>query len=220
MRQTPHNLAGTILSLHAGNKEDIPFTQGKWNQGGSGALLHCGSDSGKGRQLSLVITKRNPKILEKFPETKTSFSDQWSFSILRRQRPDEKFKDTPWKKSKIVFLAPNKLDNDDTRQPLHFSSDTLPIFPKYEDSQDKPFSKEVGHGTCIVLYEYKIKKGHGIRGGGLYRKLETQLPRLPLPIRLWETRKQFPHERSQSVGVKGFVIFMIKIFIKMNQIEL
>jgi hypothetical protein len=44
---TPSGMPKTILSLHEGNKEQIPFVQGKFNMGGSGVLhrrSYCKSD--------------------------------------------------------------------------------------------------------------------------------------------------------------------------------
>ena len=42
--QTPSDMPNTILSLHRGNKNSIPFVQGKFNMGGSGVLEFCGVD--------------------------------------------------------------------------------------------------------------------------------------------------------------------------------
>lgn len=40
--QAPDDFEATFLSLLRGNKNDIPFVQGKYNMGGTGALVFCG----------------------------------------------------------------------------------------------------------------------------------------------------------------------------------
>ena len=51
--QTPSGMPKTILSLHKGNKNSIPFVQGKFNMGGSGVLEFCGVE----HNVELVLTK-------------------------------------------------------------------------------------------------------------------------------------------------------------------
>ncbi|MCL8001031.1 hypothetical protein M8994_22830, partial [Brucella sp. 21LCYQ03] len=46
--QHPKDLEDTFLSLLRGNKNEIHFVQGKYNMGGSGAIIFCGK---KGYQL-------------------------------------------------------------------------------------------------------------------------------------------------------------------------
>jgi hypothetical protein len=41
--QHPDDFEATFLSLLRGNKNEIPFVQGKYNMGGTGALVFCGS---------------------------------------------------------------------------------------------------------------------------------------------------------------------------------
>lgn len=50
--QTPLRIPETILSLGRKNKKDIPFVHGKWNMGGTAALLYAGE-----RNLQLVVSK-------------------------------------------------------------------------------------------------------------------------------------------------------------------
>lgn len=51
--QHPHKFENTFLSLLRGNKNEIHFVQGKYNMGGSGAIVFCGS-----RGYQLVCSKR------------------------------------------------------------------------------------------------------------------------------------------------------------------
>ena len=61
--QTPRKLPLTIMSLSKSNKMYIPFVQGQFNQGGTGALRFCGKHN-----LQLVISRRNPKLLGPDPD--------------------------------------------------------------------------------------------------------------------------------------------------------
>src|SRR5262249_42165780 len=78
--QTPHGMPSTILSLHKGNKNAIPFVQGKFNMGGSGVLEFCGVDY----NVELVLSKRNPKLL---PKDARESDKYWSFTVIRREDP-------------------------------------------------------------------------------------------------------------------------------------
>ena len=74
--QAPEMFPETLLSMHRSNKLRIPFVQGKFNMGGTGALRFCGKDN-----LQLVVSKRNPALGEG-----TGGSDsQWGFTVVRRQ---------------------------------------------------------------------------------------------------------------------------------------
>jgi hypothetical protein len=78
--QTPAAMPSTILSLHKGNKNAIPFVQGKFNMGGSGVLEFCGVD----HNVELVLSKRNPKLL---PNGAKESDKHWSFTVIRREDP-------------------------------------------------------------------------------------------------------------------------------------
>ena len=79
--QTPSDMPFTILSLHRGNKNSIPFVQGKFNMGGSGVLEFCGIE----HNVELVLSKRNPKLLPTGPRHATD--SYWSFTVIRREIP-------------------------------------------------------------------------------------------------------------------------------------
>lgn len=51
--QNPEDFEGTFLSLVRGNKINIHFVQGKYNMGGSGALVFCGK-----KRYQLIASKR------------------------------------------------------------------------------------------------------------------------------------------------------------------
>ncbi len=203
--QTPEKLPTTIMSLHTGNKKSITFAQGKWNQGGSGAILHSGQDTGEA--LQFVLTKRNPKIVKTFKEEKTKLQDNWSFTILRRYKPTK-----AGEVSEAKFLCPIEDENNNKELPLNFYSDVMPIFPE----KGKQFTKKSNYGTVIILYEYKMARNTSAIFGdnSLYRRLDAQLPKLPLPIRVHETRKKQQTEREQALTLRGFSNFQENQYIK------
>jgi hypothetical protein len=78
--QTPEMMPVTLLSLVRENKLRIPFVQGKFNMGGTGALKFCGRHG-----LQLIVSRRNPNILR---DKLNHPSDlQWGFTIVRREDP-------------------------------------------------------------------------------------------------------------------------------------
>ena len=51
--QLPEDFENTLLSLHKGNKIKIPFAQGKYNMGSTGAVVFCGE-----RKFQLIASKK------------------------------------------------------------------------------------------------------------------------------------------------------------------
>jgi hypothetical protein len=138
--QTPDRFPDTFLSLTKSNKLSIPFVQGKFNMGGTGVFEFCGK-----RGLQLIVSRRNPKIVEH--QAKPNPSDnQWAFTIVRREDPEG------GRRSSIyTYLAPV---GSDTRPReggvLRFKARSMPIFPQGR----APYARESEWGTLIKLYEY------------------------------------------------------------------
>ena len=144
--QTPELMPDTLLSLDKQNKIDVHFVQGKFNMGGTGALRFCGSNN-----LQLVISRRNPNI--KTVDTESSVSNQWGFTIVRRENP------TASKRlSTYTYLAP-----EPDGGVLRFFSETLPLFPQGKEA----CTRNTSWGTAIKLYEYKLTgRSHILRRDG------------------------------------------------------
>lgn len=80
--QHPENFEDTFLSLLKGNKTEIHFVQGKFNMGGSGALVFCGK-----HRFQLVASKR-------FDGT-----GDFGFTLIRRHKrsvEEQKIKRHTW----------------------------------------------------------------------------------------------------------------------------
>ena len=192
--QTPKNMPNTILSLHKGNKDKIKFVQGKFNMGGTGVLEFCGIE----RNVQLVISKRNPALLE---ETQKETADaDWSFTIIRREDPTEGNKS-----SRFSYLAPlNAEAKPREGELLHFSTKNLPIFPE----KDEAYARESEWGTLIKLYEYDAQrfKTNMMMKDGLKYRAQLLLPEPALPIRFHECRKGYKgHSGSFDTTMVGLL---------------
>lgn len=174
--QTPGSLPETILSLSKSNKMYIPFVQGQFNQGGTGALRFCGQHN-----LQLVISKRNPALLSSGEENRGT---EWGFTIVRRERPMDGRRNSVY-----TYLAPVRAKKDQEShygEILSFASEKFGISP----GKEGPYDRQVGYGTVIKLYEYKYvgDKSNILRGKSLLSRLDLLLPEIALPVRLYEYR--------------------------------
>lgn len=75
--QHPENFPDTFLSLLTRNKNEIPFVQGKYNMGGSGAIVFCGKN-----RYQLIASKRYDK------------TGLFGFTLLRKHPLSEKDEQT------------------------------------------------------------------------------------------------------------------------------
>jgi len=167
--QTPKKMPETFLSLTKSNKLRIPFVQGKFNMGGTGALQFCGKHN-----IQLIISKRNPEIVK--IEGDDGTSTYWGFTIIRRVDPKKGMKSSTFK-----YLAPNG-------EVLMFKADSLPLLPSnYPSSYEKPLE----WGTFIKLYEYQLIGLKTAVYFDLYYRLAVLLPNLALPVLLVERRKGY-----------------------------
>lgn len=173
--QTPDRVPETILSLNRSNKMRVPFVQGQFNQGGTGALRFAGHHN-----LQLVVTRRNPAFggLE-------GRDAEWGFTMVRRERPSQ----THSRNSIYTFLAPVGADRAARRGGiLSFQADALGILPGAEGAYDR----SVDHGTAIKLYEYRFmgERSNILRGRSLFSRLDLLLPQIALPVRVYELRRR------------------------------
>jgi len=192
--QTPARMPETFLSIDRSNKLRIPFVQGKFNMGGTGVLKFCGQHS-----LQLVITRRNPEIVEALHENDPTASE-WGFTVVRRERPTAGAGSV--RNSVFRYLAPV----DSEKQPekggvLSFRSDDLSVMPEANDA----YARAITHGSCIKLYVYDMKgfKSHVLMKGGLLSRLEILLPEIALPVRVHECRDFRGHVGSFANTLVG-----------------
>lgn len=194
---TPEAFPYTLVSLGKRNKASVPFVQGKFCQGGSGAIRHCGT-----AKLQLVVSRRNQAIVgstaasPSYPKSNTD--DHWGFTVVRREEAT-----ATSKVPVLTYLAPLNASLSPRRGGvLRFKADKMPLFPK----GDVPYAREVEWGTLMKLYAYQLKTTSNIiRRSGLLHKLDLLLPDPALPIRLHECRKRIigKDASEQSTTMSG-----------------
>jgi hypothetical protein len=186
--QTPDRFPKTFLTLTGANesgeflesiKRQIPFLQGQFGMGGSGAYKYA--------KYQLLISKRNPKLL---PPGYSERDTHWGFTVVRANE-DRDLTGTIYE-----YLAPVKSNSGRVRgEVLSFSSETLPIMPESPPTTvpNKPYSQEVEYGTAVKLYEYEFD---GTRSNITFKdslrgQVELAMPRLALPVRGVEAREGY-----------------------------
>lgn len=160
--QAPDNFESTFLSLLASNKIKIPFVQGKFNMGSTGALIFCGKHS-----LQLIISKEAP--------IHNDTDDRWGVTVIRRERPTKSMKS-----SKFTYLAPSG-------KILSFTKDAISLLPSKSKHEEK--MRDLEYGSFIKLYDYAI--GPGLKTVilfDLFNRLNLLMPNMAFPIRLYERR--------------------------------
>jgi hypothetical protein len=188
---TPADMPNTILSLHEGNKEKIPFVQGKFNMGGSGVLEFCGVE----HNVELVLSRRNPKLL---PANAGAEDKQWSFTIIRREDPPP---DSP-RSSRFTYLAPGPKDAQGHGALLTFDAPSLPIFP----DKNEAYARGAKWGTLFKLYEYGTRATSNMMlEDGLLMKIRLLFPEPALPIRFHECRDYKGHSGSFDTAMAGLL---------------
>lgn len=168
--QSPQRMPETILSINKSNKLKVPFVQGKFNMGGTGALCFCGEHN-----LQLVISKRCPDI----PSSGDPSHNLWGVTIIRRERPT---KENGLRSSKFTYLT------DESKNILSFTADNgIDIIPT-----SKGYYDTMKYGMYCKMYEYKMPAG--LRSNinmRLYYRLSMLLPNLAYPVYLDECRSGY-----------------------------
>lgn len=197
--QTPNRLPDTFLSIDRENKLRIPFVQGKFNMGGTGALKFCGN-----HHFQLVLSRRNPTIVSTMQEKGEDRSaDLWGFTIVRRERPRSEAGAV--RNSVYKYLAPIPLDGDNAKHGvLRFSADSLPLMPEH----NQPYERQAEWGSVLKLYNYDMKNftSHILMKDGLLSRIEILLPEIAIPVRLHECRDfKGKAEASFATPLSGLV---------------
>ena len=198
--QGPSMFPETLCSLASSNKDRIPFAQGRYNMGGSGALRFCGP-----KHLQLVVSRRNPHIAA----PSTDDAGMWGFTVLRREPPRPGHKNSVY-----TYLAPMGAQAAPGRgEVLRFDAPTLAIFP--DDSQAStraasvPCGRDSEHGTFVKLYDYlPVLSKRGVCAThefSLLRRLEVCLLDLALPAKVYDCRAPgtSPGNPTNSVAMYG-----------------
>lgn len=196
--QSPQRLPRTILSLNEKNKQRVRFVQGKFNQGGSGALRFCGTQG-----LQLIISRRSPELAAA-ESVSDPTSDSWAITVVRREEPSRRHGEPVH--SEFTYLAPLGAAKSPRRgEVLSFTAPLMPLMPQ----NDEAYVKEISWGTCLKLYEFETNVGqsHILMKDGLLYALERLVPEIALPVRLHECRGfRGAKDRSFETTLAGLVV--------------
>lgn len=168
--QSPKRMPDTILSINKSNKLKVPFVQGKFNMGGTGALCFCGEQN-----FQLLISRRCPQI----PADNDETHGLWGVTLVRRERPNHQ---NGLRSSKFTYLT------DENGSILSFSADEgLKIIPTSKGENDVMI-----YGMFCKLFKYKMQSRLKSNiNMNLYTRLSMLLPNLAYPVYLDECRDGF-----------------------------
>ncbi|MBP5405033.1 MAG: hypothetical protein J6Y74_03705 [Clostridia bacterium] len=169
--QKPQDFPKTFLSLHSGNKMDIPFVQGKFNMGSTGAILFCGGDE----KYQLIISRKSKELCE-------SEDDYlYGFTLVRKHplsSEEENTKKCTWYE---YFTIDGKVPS--------FRAESLNL-----GLEDALFID----GTIIKMYSYEFSRGCQTDATlDLWRELNTLLYDSALPILICEQRDFRGHSKEK-----------------------
>lgn len=194
--QTPDDFPNTFMSLQKNNKLRIPFVQGKFNMGGTGALQFS--------KFQLVVSRRNPALLT---EHASARDHQWGFTVVRRDPPSGGARSSVYR-----YLAPVPIEGSDLGGVLSFSADEWPIFPEANSNVRDAYYRKSVYGSLVKLYEYTWQgtKSNIVQSGdGLLRRIDVGLPELALPVRVFECRPEYggpgAHGGSFATNALGLI---------------
>jgi hypothetical protein len=194
--QCPDSFPDTFMSLHRSNKLRIPFVQGKFNMGGTGALQFCGGES----KVQLIVSRRDPALLDSAVSERDT---HWGFTVVRREPPAQGSRS-----SVFTYLAPMS-GGTGPLGVLSFAADEWPIFPEANDTVRDAYARPALYGSLVKLYEYDWqgnKSNIVSSGDGLLRRIDIGLPELALPVRLFECRPGYKgHAGSFATNALGLV---------------
>ena len=117
--QNPKEFENTFLSLHKRNKIKIPFVQGKFNMGGTGAMPFCGK-----LHYQLILSRRHPAFLS------SSQKDYWGFTLVRYREG------RGFEKSGVFEFC-----TDDRGHILMFEAKDLNVLPEAKEMEYGTFIK-------------------------------------------------------------------------------
>jgi len=168
--QSPNRMPDTILSINKSNKLKVPFVQGKFNMGGTGALCFCGEHN-----FQLVICRRCPEI----PANGDDSHNLWGFTIVRREKPSAQNR---LRSSKFTYLT------DASGNILSFeANEGIKIIPTSKSENDV-----MEYGMFCKMFEYRMPSRLRTNiNMNLYTRLSMLLPNLAYPVYLDECREGF-----------------------------
>ncbi len=168
--QNPDNFPNTFLSIAHGNKNDIPFVQGKYNFGATGALAFSGDE----HKYQMIISRRNENL--------TDAVNRIGFTLVRRHILDKEEE----KKVKLTWYEYLVLDDripQINAEPLNLNL-----------NKGKPFIS----GSVVKMFSYQLKRP-SIATFDLWRDLNPLLYVPAIPVLICENRDFAGHSDSKPM---------------------
>ena len=167
--QNPDKFEDTFLSLQQGNKTDIPFVQGKYNMGSTGAVLFCGG----AERYQLIISRRCQKLGDS--------NGKIGFTLVRKhplsEEEDKNLKSTWYE----YFAVDGK----------------IPAFT-CKELDLKLSGRKFEYGSIVKLYSYELSRGCKSDATlDLWRELNALLYESILPVLIYETRFTKGHSNTK-----------------------
>jgi len=164
--QSADTITDTFLSLGKQNKTEIPFVQGRFNQGGTATYRFCGNE-----HMTLIATRMHPELSKL-----NNVNDEWCFTIIRRIRGNER-KDGNSTTIYYYLTPDNKIAT--------FGNQPIKSIPSKDGK--KPYINEQQWGSVIKLYNYKWIKQQQFN---LKPRLDIEniYTSMPLPAKISDCR--------------------------------
>lgn len=173
--QHPTDFERTFLSLLRGNKSGIPFVQGKYNMGGTGAIVFCGN-----KRYHLIASKR------------FDGSGEFGFTLIREH---------PLNEQELFEVEKGTLKN--TWYEYLKIDGEIPSFPI--DSLDLGLrNRKFTTGTIIKLYSYSLPSGaRSVISRDLNQSINEFLFQPALPIYTIDKAERYPKDRNLARDLFG-----------------
>ncbi|MGI9558844.1 MAG: hypothetical protein ACR2NQ_04170 [Thermodesulfobacteriota bacterium] len=179
--QHPDNFKNTFLSIANNNKTDIPFVQGKYNMGSTGAVAFCGE-----YRYQLIASKMDGKVFQKQKELKQNL---FGWTLVRRH---------------ILTSEESRNYGSSWYEYFALKGETIPQFEIGDLDIGLFGDKKFFTGSFIKLYSYQMPKGARTAiHQGLYREFNQLLYKFALPIWLYENRRDRQHLPRRTIGAYG-----------------
>lgn len=156
--QNPSNFENTFLSIARGNKNDVPFVQGKYNMGSTGSLVFCGDR----HRYQMIISRRNTDLGDS--------DGSIGFTLVRRH----------------ILTADEELRYKLTWYEYLVIDGKIPCVD--DQNLDLGLSKTMFlNGSVVKLYSYQLTRPSDATLD-LWRELNSLLYESALPILIYENR--------------------------------
>lgn len=166
--QNPSAFSKTFLSIARGNKNDVPFVQGKYNFGATGAVVFCGDT----HRYQMIISRRNTVL--------SDGDGTIGFTLVRRHilsRREEKEYKLTWYEYLVI-------------------DDEVPSIPAEPLNLGLNKGIPFESGSVVKMYSYQLTRASNATLD-LWRELNPLLFVPAFPILIYEARDYKQHTSTK-----------------------